>query len=119
MFFKGSGGHNSGGSGSFHYPVTGSRVSILEMQMLPRFPKHIKCNLFKRNSPIKRPNKTPATQSCGRGTGVCVRAMAGSALLQGSPGVHRATYVIQSYSLLCVESQDRYYKAGIKLRVNR
>lgn len=30
-------------------------------------PKHIKCNLFKGNSPINRPNKTPATQSCCRG----------------------------------------------------
>lgn len=37
---------------------------------------------------------------------------------QGSPGVHSPTYVIQSYSVFCV-SQDRYYKAGIKLQVNR
>lgn len=44
---------------------------------------------------------------------------AGSPRFQGSPGVHGPTYVIQSYSAFCAQSQDRYYKAGIALRVNR
>lgn len=40
MFFKGSGGARSGGVGArgcgpSHYPVTGSRVSILQMQISP------------------------------------------------------------------------------------
>lgn len=44
---------------------------------------------------------------------------AGSLRFQGSPGVHGPTYVIQSYSAFCAQSQDRYYKAGTALRVNR
>lgn len=121
MFFKGSG---SAIWGLWAFPLPCDRVESINPQNanFALVPKHIKCNLFKRNSPINRPNKTPATQSCCRGrVGGPFPPVpnARSPRFQGSPGVHRATYVIQSYSLFCVESQDRYYKAGIKLRVNR
>lgn len=54
----------------------------------------------------------------GRGSTLSV-PNSGSPRFQGSPGVHRQTYVIQSYSIFCVESQDRYYNAGIRPRMNR
>ena len=121
MFFKGSGGSIWG---LWAFPLPCDQVESINPQNANSalVPKHIKCNLFKGNSPINRPNKTPATQSCcwGRVGGPLPPVPnARSPRFQGSPGVHRATYVIQSYSVFCVESQDRYYKAGIKLRVNR
>lgn len=120
MFFKGSGG-SCWGPRAFALPC--DRVESINPQNanFALVPKHIKCNLFKGNSPISRPNKTPTTQSCcwGRGGSPPPVSNARSLRIQGSPGVHHATYVMQSYSVFCVESQDRYYKAGIRLRVNR
>lgn len=120
MFFKGS-----------RASVWGLRASSLPCDRVeninPRnansalVPKHIKCNLFKGNSPINRPNKNAGHSILLLGTGGGSHppvSNARSPRFQGSPGVHSPTYVIQSYSVFCV-SQDRYYKAGIELRVNR
>lgn len=121
MFFKGTG---ASVWGLWAFPLPCDRVESINPQNANSalVPKHIKYNLFKGNSPINRPNKTPSTQSCcwGRAGGPFPRSQTpGSPRFQGSPGVHSPTYVIQSYSVFCVGSQDRYYKAGIKLRVNR
>lgn len=119
-FLRGPGAQ-FGGCGPSHYPVTGSRVSILKMQILPSslnisnaiYSKEI----HQSTALIKR---QPLNLVAGDGWGSPPPVPnARSPRFQGSPGVHRATYVIQSYSVFCVESQDRYYKAGIKLRVNR
>lgn len=119
-FLRDPGAH-VGGRGPSHYPVTGSRVSILKMLILPSSPNisnaiyskeiHQSAALIKRQ---------PLNLVAGDGGGSPPPVSnARSLRIQGSPGVHHATYVMQSYSVFCVESQDRYYKAGIRLRVNR
>lgn len=116
-FLKGPGAP-FGSCGPSHYPVTGSRVSILKMQILPSSLNISNAIYSKEIHQSTALIKTLATQSWGwRRVGGPLPAVpnARSARFQGSPGVHRPTYVIQSYSIFCVESQDRYYNAGIRL----